>query len=246
MVKKVYGIHPVEALLRSQAHLVEKVYCLQNRNDGRLEAIRDLALAAEVPIFEVTRSSLQEILGLEVQHQGVFATVSRFPSYVESDLLNFLAGKETLVLVLDGVQDPHNLGACLRTADAMGVQVVIAPKNRAVGLTEVVRKVACGAAESVPFIQVTNLVRTLKLLQQEGVWLVGTMGGVDLVLSETDLTGPVAIVMGSEGKGLRRLTRECCDFMACIPMFGTVGSLNVSVATGICLYEVRRQRLMKK
>jgi 23S rRNA (guanosine2251-2'-O)-methyltransferase len=146
------------------------------------------------------------------------------------------------LLVLDGVQDPHNLGACLRTADAAGVHAVIVPQDRAVGLTPVVHKVACGAAETMPFYQVTNLARTLRMLQQEGVWLIGADEGGDSDLFGADLKGPVALVMGAEGKGLRRLTRDLCDVMISIPMAGQVSSLNVSVATGVCLFEVVRQR----
>jgi len=146
------------------------------------------------------------------------------------------------LLVLDNIQDPHNLGACLRTADAAGVQAVIAPKDRSVRMTKAVRTVACGAAENVPFVQVTNLARLLKQLKKRDVWIVGTSDRAKKSLYELDLTGPLAIVMGSEGKGLRRLTAEKCDFLAHLPMTGSVESLNVSVATGICLYEAVRQR----
>ena len=150
--------------------------------------------------------------------------------------------EDPFLLVLDCVQDPHNLGACLRTADAVGVQAVIVPKDRSVSLTPTVRHIACGAAESVPLIVVTNLVRTLKELKNMGVWLVGTADDADKSLYEIDLSGPLAIVMGAEGKGLRRLTREQCDFLAYLPMKGKVECLNVSVATGVCLYEALRQR----
>ncbi len=149
---------------------------------------------------------------------------------------------EPFLLVLDEVQDPHNLGACLRTADAAGVDAVIAPKDRAVSLTETVCRVACGGAESVPYVQVTNLARTLKHLKAAGVWLVGTSDQAEQSLHEIDMTGPLAIVMGAEGKGLRRLTGENCDFLVSIPMSGSVGCLNVSVATGVCLFEAVRQR----
>ncbi len=145
-------------------------------------------------------------------------------------------------LVLDGVEDPHNLGACLRVADAMGVHAVIAPKDRAAGLNATVRKVACGAAETVPFIAVTNLARTLRELQEAGVFVVGAAAEAPSDLLNTSLTGPLALVLGAEGSGLRRLTEETCDALVSIPMFGSVESLNVSVASGICLYEARRQR----
>ena len=166
------------------------------------------------------------------------------PPQTEDDLeeLVLAAGRDVLLLVLDGVQDPHNLGACLRCADAAGVSAVIAPKDRAAGLTPVVRKVAAGAAETVPFVQVTNLARTLKRLKELGVWIVGTEGEAGKDLYEADLKGPLAIVMGAEGAGMRRLTREGCDFSVRLPMRGVVESLNVSVATGIVLYEALRQR----
>jgi 23S rRNA (guanosine2251-2'-O)-methyltransferase len=162
----------------------------------------------------------------------------------ENDLFNLLDRLEQppFLLVLDCVQDPQNLGACLRTADAAGVHAVVVPKDRSVPLTETVRAVACGAAERVPFVVVTNLVRVMQQLRQAGVWLVGTADEAEQTLYETDLTGPLAIVMGAEGKGLRRLTREQCDFLARIPMFGSVECLNVSVAAGVCLYEAVRQR----
>ncbi len=148
-----------------------------------------------------------------------------------------------MLLILDGVQDPHNLGACLRTADAAGVQALIAPKDKAVGLTAVACKVASGAARTVPYVQVTNLARTIAGLKERGIWLIGTAGEAEAGLFETDLSSSLALVMGGEGKGLRRLTRERCDRLVRLPMLGTVESLNVSVATGVCLYEVLRQRL---
>ena len=151
---------------------------------------------------------------------------------------------EPLLLILDGVQDPHNLGACLRTADAAGVSAVIAPRDRAVGLTPTVRKVACGAAEAIPFIQVTNIARTLRELKDRGIWLVGADGAAEMDIFSAGLRGPLGLVMGAEGEGLRRLTREHCDFLVRIPMAGTLESLNVSVATGICLFEAVRQRQM--
>ncbi|MEW5994585.1 MAG: 23S rRNA (guanosine(2251)-2'-O)-methyltransferase RlmB [Candidatus Zixiibacteriota bacterium] len=175
------------------------------------------------------------------KHSSLSATV---PARSESDLLQLLdeLKQPPFLLILDCVQDPHNLGACLRTADAAGVQAVIVPKDRSVGLTDVVRTVACGAAERIPFIAVTNLARTLNQLKERGVWLVGTADGAPQSLYEVDLKGPLALVMGAEGKGLRRLTRECCDFLVHIPMLGTVECLNVSVAAGVCLFEAVRQR----
>jgi 23S rRNA (guanosine2251-2'-O)-methyltransferase len=162
----------------------------------------------------------------------------------EGDLLDLVEGlgRPAFLLILDGVTDPHNLGACLRTADAAGVDCVVAPRDRAVGLTPVVRKVAAGAAETIPFAQVTNLARTLESLKQAGVWVVGTAGEATDELYTVDLTGPLAVVMGAEGDGMRRLTRETCDRLVRLPMAGGVESLNVSVATGVVLYEAVRQR----
>jgi len=177
-------------------------------------------------------------------HQGVAARAKPVQAKGENELLSQLDALDgaPLLLVLDTITDPHNLGACLRTADAAGVHAVIAPKDKAVGITATVSKVACGAAESVPFYQVTNLARTLKELQDRGIWLFGTAGEASESVYKTDLKGPIAIVMGAEGKGLRRLTREACDHLIHIPMAGDVSSLNVSVATGVCLFEAVRQR----
>jgi 23S rRNA (guanosine2251-2'-O)-methyltransferase len=174
-------------------------------------------------------------------HANLLAPVPRLE---EEDVLELVRGrKDAFLLVLDGVQDPHNLGACLRTANAAGVQAVIAPKDRAVALTETARQVACGAAELTPFVQVTNLARFLSRLQEAGLWLVGTADEATQSIYQTDLKGPIAIVMGAEGKGIRRLTAEGCDFLVRIPMNGQVDCLNVSVATGVCLFEAVRQRL---
>ncbi|MFM7181069.1 MAG: 23S rRNA (guanosine(2251)-2'-O)-methyltransferase RlmB [Verrucomicrobiales bacterium] len=175
-------------------------------------------------------------------HANLLAPVPRLE---EEDVLELVRGrKDAFLLVLDGVQDPHNLGACLRTANAAGVQAVIAPKDRAVALTETARQVACGAAEITPFVQVTNLARFLSRLQEAGLWLVGTADEATQSIYQTDLKGPIAIVMGAEGKGIRRLTAEGCDFLVRVPMRGQVDCLNVSVATGVCLFEALRQRLV--
>ena len=177
-------------------------------------------------------------------HQGVLAEVRPSAPLDENSLLDLLTSLPVpaLVLVLDGVTDPHNLGACLRTADAAGATAVVAPRDRAAGLTPVVRKVAAGAAETVPFAQVTNLARSLRDMKEAGLWIAGTAEDGEKELFDADLTGPLALVMGSEGKGLRRLTRECCDFRLRLPMRGAVASLNVSVAAGVALYEAVRQR----
>jgi len=180
----------------------------------------------------------------EGRHQGVMALCSPGETYDESFLLKLAEekGRDALFLMLDGVTDPHNLGACLRAADGAGVQAVIVPKDNSVGLTPVVSKVACGAAETMPLVMVTNLTRTLEKLQQQGAWVVGTTGEAEELIYDIDLTGPMVLVMGAEGPGMRQLTQKQCDFLAKLPMEGEVSSLNVSVATGICLYEVVRQR----
>jgi len=239
----VYGVHAVRVLLERHPRRVRQLWLQQGRDDARSVTLRSLAQEHRVRVGSRPATELDRMAGAGV-HQGVVAEVEPAASRTEGDLedLVTLAGRDVLLLVLDGVQDPHNLGACLRCADAAGVSAVVAPKDRAAGLTPVVRKVAAGAAETVPFIQVTNLARTLKRLQELGVWIVGTEGGADKDLYEADLKGPLAIVMGAEGTGMRRLTREGCDFTVRLPMRGVVESLNVSVATGIILYEALRQR----
>jgi 23S rRNA (guanosine2251-2'-O)-methyltransferase len=181
------------------------------------------------------------------QHQGVIARVKQGKVFTENDLDDIInkanaQGIPPFLLILDGVTDPHNLGACLRNADASGVQAIIVPKDNAARITPTVRKVAVGAVESVPLVQVTNLSRTMKQLQELGVWIIGTAGETDTCLYDVKLSGPMALVMGAEGKGMRRLTRENCDQLVKLPMAGKVSSLNVSVATGVCLFEIVRQR----
>tara|TARA_R110002110_G_scaffold284674_11_gene498755 strand:+ start:11908 stop:12549 length:642 start_codon:yes stop_codon:yes gene_type:complete len=209
--------------------------------------IINLAKKYGIPAQMANRKVLDDKTDGE-QHQGVVARVKPGKAYTEADLDSILAeaegkGQAPFLLILDGVTDPHNLGACLRNADAAGVQAIIVPKDNAARLTATVRKVAVGAAESVPLVQVTNLSRTMKALQQMGVWIIGTAGETDNCLYNEKLSGPMALVMGAEGKGMRRLTRENCDQLVKLPMAGSVSSLNVSVATGICLFEIVRQRL---
>jgi 23S rRNA (guanosine2251-2'-O)-methyltransferase len=204
-----------------------------------------LALAEDqhLRIKLVTREELDKLTDNGV-HQGVVADCKKAKAYSENDLKELLASTvKPFLLILDGVQDPHNLGACLRSADAAGVDAVIVPKDKSVGITPIVSKVACGAAETVPFIQVTNLARTMGILRDAGVWLYGAAAEAEKTLFTEKLTGPVGLVLGGEGQGLRRLTRENCDMLLNIPMDGSVSSLNVSVATGIFLFEVVRQRL---
>ncbi|GAA5189852.1 23S rRNA (guanosine(2251)-2'-O)-methyltransferase RlmB [Ferrimonas gelatinilytica] len=238
----VFGLHAVEALLNRAPERIKELWLLKGREDERLQGVADLAAGFGVRPQLCARKVLDEKAGSS-QHQGVVVRCVAEPTKGEHELDALLDGLETpFLLVLDGVTDPHNLGACLRSADAAGVHGVIVPKDRSVGMTGVVRKVAVGAAESVPLFQVTNLARTLRHLQERGVWLVGAAGEATHTLYDSKLVGPVAITMGAEGKGLRRLTREVCDELIAIPMAGAVSSLNVSVATGICLFEAVRQR----
>lgn len=237
------GIHSVRSALDQGGQGIEEVWIERRREDRRLRELLDLARAAEIPVRPVDRRELDRVLpGLN--HQGVAARSVVPTASDEAELEALLQGLSAppFLLALDGVQDPHNLGACLRTCDAAGVQALIVPKDQAVGLTPVVCKVASGAAGRVPFIQVTNLARTLRWLQGQGVWLVGTADRAERSLYELDLRGPLALVMGGEERGLRRLTAECCDHLASLPMHGAVESLNVAVATGIALYEALRQR----
>ncbi|SFM42788.1 23S rRNA Gm-2251 2'-O-methyltransferase [Ectothiorhodospira mobilis] len=244
---KVFGLHAVEALLRRDPGRVKALEVQQGRDDPRMAALLDRAQAAALPVRRVPRGDLDRACG-GGRHQGVLARVAAARAVEERDLPDRVmqAGQEALLLVLDGVTDPHNLGACLRTADAAGASAVIAPRDRAAGLTAVARKVACGAAESVPFVQVTNLARSLDLLKDLGVWVVGTEGEAQDSLYAADLTGPVALVLGAEGRGMRQLTARHCDARVHLPMQGQVESLNVSVAAGVCLYEAVRQRLSRR
>ena len=244
MSQWIYGFHAVEGVLKREPKRIEALWLQADRRDKRAVALATLAQNQGVRLERVDRYRLDgEIDG---RHQGVAARVSAASSdepLGESELLALVSQQSTpLILVLDGVTDPHNLGACLRSADAAGVTAVVVPKDKSADLTPVVRKVACGAAETVPFVRVTNLARTLQALKEKGVWIVGTTGYTETSLYQQDLTGPVAIVMGAEGEGMRRLTAEQCDFLVKLPMVGSVESLNVSVATGICLFEALRQR----
>ncbi len=244
----IYGLHAVTAVLqRDPARLLEIQVMEGARKQARLAQILDEARAAGIAVHNATRDTLDELVKTGA-HQGIIAWQKPTRPYNEHDLDGLLTGLSVppLLLVLDGVQDPHNLGACLRTADAAGVHAVIAPRDRAVGLTPIVRKVASGAAESIPLIQVTNLARTLRELKDKGVWLVGADGEAEKDIYGAELRGPIAIAMGAEGQGLRRLTREHCDFLVRIPMAGSVASLNVSVAAGIFLFEALRQRRADK
>ena len=238
-----YGIHAVRVLLARNPERVRRLLVTSGRDAARLAELKSLAQRAGVQVGAADDASLDK-LAEGGRHQGVVAEILPRAGDPETQLEEALEAAQgaPLLLVLDGVQDPHNLGACLRSADAAGVTAVIAPRDRAAGLTAVARKVAAGAAETVPFVPVVNLARALRDLKERGVWLVGTDDTAEKTLFEADLKGPVALVMGSEGEGLRRLTRECCDQLVSIPMAGAVESLNVSVASGVCLYEALRQR----
>ena len=241
-LERVYGVHAVEALLRHHPKRVKQIWLAEKRNDPRVQALIELAGQSRIPVGLAERRELDA--WVEGVHQGVVAEVSPSQVWGEAMLDELLDRAEgpPLLLVLDGVTDPHNLGACLRTADAAGALAVIVPKDKSATLNATVRKVACGAAEVVPLVAVTNLARTLAKLQQRGLWVVGTAGEAELELYEHDMTGQTILIMGAEGKGMRRLTREHCDYLVRLPMAGSVSSLNVSVATGVCLFEALRQR----
>lgn len=241
-MRYIHGFHAVLARLRQRPDSVREIYLV--RSDRRAEQLRQAALDKSVRVMDVDAQRLDGIAG-HTKHQGVAArvdetTLARSIDEVLDELED--AKEPALLLLLDGVQDPHNLGACLRVADAAGVHAVIAPKDRAVGITATVAKVASGAAESIPYLMVTNLARTMREVQQRGVWLLGADEAGEASLYSAKLSGALGWVLGAEGAGLRRLTRETCDALVRIPMFGSVESLNVSVASGICLFETRRQR----
>jgi len=237
-----YGLHAMQAVIENEPERLIEIWVLKGRDDERLINIVNQARRFGVSVQFCNRKVLDDKVKGE-QHQGIVARAKPAKTLDESDLDRLLDTTPVpLLLVLDGVTDPHNIGACLRTADAAGAHALIVPKDKSGGLTGTARKVACGAAEVVPFIQVTNLSRTLKQLQDKGVWVIGTAGEAEQLIYDCKLSGPMALVMGAEGKGMRRLTRETCDELVKLPMAGRVSSLNVSVATGVCLYEIVRQR----
>ena len=241
----IYGFHAVVSRLRQKAAVIREIYLDAARGDRRARDLTQAAQARGVRVILVEGDRLDGMTG-HARHQGVAARVEAAAH--AQDLDDILAGlsEPALLLVLDGITDPHNLGACLRVADAMGVHAVIAPKDRAAGMTPVVEKVASGAAETVPFIAVTNLARTMRELKEREIWLVGADQGATHELYSVKLEGALAWVLGAEGEGMRRLTRESCDELARIPMLGSVESLNVSVSAGICLAETRRQRQLRR
>ncbi|HHT00916.1 MAG TPA: 23S rRNA (guanosine(2251)-2'-O)-methyltransferase RlmB [Thiomicrospira sp.] len=239
----IYGLHAIEKFLKQSPQSVFTISFLKGRLNNRQQDLHNQAKSLGLNIELVSKSAFNKIDG---NHQGVMATVAKQADLKESDLKKLI--EETanpLFIFLDEVQDPHNLGAILRTADAVGVHAVIIPKHNSVGMNATVRKVASGAADNVKLFVVSNLTRTIKEMQQAGMWMIGLAGETEQTIYDHDLTGSIGIVMGTEGSGLRRLTREACDHLAAIPMVGVVESLNVSVATGVTVYEAFRQRHIK-
>ncbi|MGC3987204.1 MAG: 23S rRNA (guanosine(2251)-2'-O)-methyltransferase RlmB [Pseudorhodoferax sp.] len=240
--KVLFGFHAVSVRLKTAPQSIVEIYYEPTRRDARMRQFLERAREAGARLIEADGLRLAKLAGSH-GHQGVAARVQPLPQQHSLDeFLDGLDGGPPLLLVLDGVTDPHNLGACLRVADGAGAHAVIAPKDHAAGINATVAKVASGAAETVPYFMVTNLARTLGELKERGIWCIGTSGDADKTLYQTELTGPVALVLGAEGEGMRQLTRKTCDMLVRIPMQGGVESLNVSVASGVCLYEALRQR----
>src|SRR5215475_12490274 len=240
----IYGLHAVRSMLTRHPDRVRAVKFAERRDDPRTREIEELARKGGRPVQRIDARALTQLLGADVAHQGVIAEIEPLPPWTEDDLIAALeTAKDPIVLVLDGVQDPHNLGACLRTADACGALAVVVPKDRAAQLNATARKVAVGAAETTPVVSVTNLARALKLLKEAGLWVIGADADGPKLAHEADLKGGVALVLGAEGTGLRQLTRQTCDLIVRLPQLGAVESLNVSVAAGMLLYEAVRQRM---
>lgn len=241
-ITKIYGFHSVESAILNNPKGVKKIFLEKNRRDKRMKDLLVLLKENKINFVLEDKKVFEKISNKKTR--GVIAEYEQSKAFVEKDLIEILKRENVFLLILDGVQDPHNLGAILRTANAVGVDAVIAPKDRAVGITSTVHKISSGAVEKTPFIQVTNLTQTLRQIKKEDVWVYGLSGESEKSLYQIDLKGRVSIVMGSEGKGLRRLTQENCDELVKIPMAGSVESLNVSVATGVALFEALRQRNM--
>lgn len=241
----IFGIHPVTSILTNSPDRIKKLIIDSKRQDERLQKLLKQAVQLGIPIEAHDKQKLEKLLG-SATHQGIAAECVDRKKLTEDDLELLLSKleKPPFLLILDEVQDPHNLGACLRTADAAGVHAIIAPKDNSVGVTAITEKVASGAAETVPFMQVTNLARTMRSLQERNIWLYGLAGEATQNLYQAKLTGAIALVLGAEGSGLRQNTQKHCDALYSIPMLGFVSSLNVSVAAGICMFEAVRQRLI--
>jgi 23S rRNA (guanosine2251-2'-O)-methyltransferase len=245
----VFGLHAAQSAVETHPERIKEVVLLKGRQDNRMNRLLDLVRAQDVKFRLVNREDFDRILHkhelMEGRHQGVLVQTLAAPVLKEADLEEMLDALTVppLLLILDGVTDPHNIGACLRSCDAAGAHGLIVPKDKSASLTPAAVKVASGATDTVPFYAVTNLARTLEALKSRGIWIYGTAGEAKSSVYQTPLTGPIALVMGAEGSGLRRLTRETCDGLVYLPMAGQVSSLNVSVAAGVCLFEVVRQRL---
>ena len=242
----IYGIHAVESALRNDPDNIGRLWIDKQGRKDRLRKLQGLIEDCRIKSLPTNGEQLAKYAGTH-RHQGVVAEYTAAKTFVENDLYDLLdklgaSGVPPFLLVLDGVTDPHNLGACLRSCDGAGVHAVIAPRDNSASLTPTARKVASGAAETTPFVTVTNLARTLDKLKERGIWISATSDKAEQTLFQANMTGPMALVMGAEGKGIRRLTEERCDFLISIPMAGQVSSLNVSVATGVCLFEAVRQR----
>lgn len=242
----IYGIHAVESALRNDPANIGRIWIDQQARKDRLRKLQGLIEESRLKSLPTDTEQLTKYAGTS-RHQGIVAEYIAAKSFTENDLYDLLdrldeSGTAPFLLVLDGVTDPHNLGACLRSCDGAGVHAVIAPRDNSASLTPTARKVASGAAETVPFVTVTNLARTLDQLKERGIWVTATSDKAEQTLFQANMKGPTALVMGAEGKGIRRLTEERCDFLISIPMAGQVSSLNVSVATGVCLFEAVRQR----
>lgn len=239
----IFGLHAVQSAIAQTPQAVIEIWLDSNRHDKRIAEIQHLAKKHGVVAYEVPREQLDQRLP-GVNHQGVIARCKLPGPLTDNDLMALIDALKgpALLLILDGIQDPHNLGACLRSADGAGVDAIIIPKDKAVGLTATVAKVASGALHNVPVVQVTNLARSMEQMKKAGIWIIGMDDKGEQSVYQMDLAMPVAIALGAEGSGLRRLSKEKCDFLVKLPMEGVVASLNVSVATGICLYEAMRQR----
>lgn len=238
----IFGLHAVRALLLRRPERILRLRLAAGRDDPRVRELLELAQRHGRPVERAEARELNQLLG-EAVHQGIVADILPLAPFTEDDLLAALAlATKPVLLALDGVQDPHNLGACLRTADACAALAVIVPKDRAAQLNATVRKVAAGAAETTPIVAVTNLARSLGLLKSAGLWVVGADADGPLRAQDVDLRGGIVLVLGAEGAGLRKLTRQSCDFVVRLPQLGSVESLNVSVAAGMLLYEALRQR----
>ena len=241
----IFGFHSIKSVIRVNASNIINIYLDDSRKDGRMHELLSLLQEHRISYHLLNKERLDELIP-KAKHQGVIAEISQqHMKYTTlEDLVEVDQKNNLLLLILDGVEDPHNLGACFRVADALGVTAIISPKDNAVGVNATVRKVACGAADTVPFVMVTNLVRSINYLKDNNIFIIGADDTAKHTIYQENFKGPLALVMGSEGKGMRRLTKEACDALISIPMMGSVESLNVSVATGICLSEIQRQRLL--